>query len=63
MIYEFHKHNLGVKKAVCIFCGKQVGWSDHLYLCKEHAMKYYKIPKVLRILLPKFVAYFFVKEK
>ena len=61
MIYEIKKHRLCERKAICIFCGKNVSWSDYAYMCKKDGKIYYKIPKVLRILLPKIVILYFIK--
>jgi hypothetical protein len=63
MLYELGKARLGSKKAICMFCGKPVGWADYFCLCKEHGIKFYKIPKVLRLLLPKFIIKIFIMNQ
>ena len=35
MIYEIKKPRLCERKAICIFCGKNVSWSDYAYMCKK----------------------------
>lgn len=57
MLYEVIKwKKLGdIKDPKCILCKKKVNFSDYYLLCKKEGKKYYAIPKMLRILLPKFI--------
>jgi len=60
MYYEIMSKKLCTHKAECVFCKKPVSWSDYAYLCKEHGKVYYTLPKVLRIILPKFLIYWYI---
>jgi hypothetical protein len=60
MIYEIKRHRLCERKAECVFCKKPVNLGDYAYLCKSHGDNYYKIHKILRVLLPKIIIRRFV---
>ena len=63
MYYELMNKNLGLpRKAECIFCGKSVSWNDYYCLCREHGNIYKKIPKILRLILPKFIIWKYIKR-
>ena len=57
MIYEFKVKKLkySTKDPKCVFCKTPVGWGDYFLMCNICGDRYFKIPKVFRMIFPKFV--------